>query len=130
VEGEEYGKNDNFAKPGHIDQLAQLGYTDTQIAVEVGWKVWTVRKWRRRAQRDGRKGMASKMGRPAIGALSSYPSRLREALRAWRIAHPGWGPKTLRTELEADESFKGQRLPSLPVGHCELLEGTRLDAPL
>jgi transposase len=96
-----------------IDQLAQLGYTDSQIAVEVGWKVRTVRKWRRQAQREGRKGMASKMGRPATGALSSYPSRFRETLRAWRIDHPGWGPKTLRTELEGDESFKGQRLPSL-----------------
>lgn len=96
-----------------IDQLAQLGYTAMQIAVEVCWQVWTVRKWRRRAQRDGRKGLASKMGRPASGALSSFPSRLRETLRAWRIEHPGWEPKTLRAELEADESFKGQRLPSL-----------------
>jgi transposase-like protein len=96
-----------------IDQLAQLGYTDSQIAVEVGWKVRTVRKWRRRAQREGRKGMASKMGRPATGALSSYPSRLRETLQAWRVDHPGWGPKTLLTELEGDESFKGQLLPSL-----------------
>jgi hypothetical protein len=53
------------------------------------------------------------MGRPVIGALSSYPVRLRETLRAWRVAHPGWGPKTLRAELEADERFEGQRLPSL-----------------
>ena len=96
-----------------IDQLAQLGYTDRQIAAEVGWKVRTVRKWRCRAQRDGRKGLASKLGRPATGALSSYPSRLRETLRVWRTGHPGWGPKTLRAELEADESFEGQRLPSL-----------------
>jgi hypothetical protein len=32
--------------------------------------------------------------------LSSFPSRLRETLRAWRIEHPGWEPKTLRAELE------------------------------
>ena len=94
-----------------IDQLAQLGYTDTQIAVEVGWKFWTVRKWRRRVQRDGRKGLASRMGRPATGALSSYPPRLRETLLVWRIEHSGWGPKTLRAELEADENLEGQRLP-------------------
>ena len=94
-----------------IDQLAQLGYTDTQIAVKVGWEVRTVQKWRRRAQRYGRKGLGSKMGRPATGTLSTYPSRLRETLRVWRISHPGWGPKTLRAELEADESFEGQRLP-------------------
>jgi transposase len=96
-----------------IDQLAQLGYTDSQIAVEVGWKVRTVRKWRRRAQQNGRKGLASKMGRPSAGALSSYPVRLRETLRVWREAHPGWGPKTLRAELETDEQFEGQRLPVL-----------------
>lgn len=96
-----------------IDQLARLGYTDSQIAVEVGWKVQTVRKWRRRAQRHGRKGLASAMGRPATGALSSYPSLLRETLRDWRMAHPGWGPKTLHAELEADECFKGRRLPPL-----------------
>jgi len=96
-----------------IDQLAQLGYTDSQIAAEPGWKTRTVRKWRRRAQQNGRKSLASKMGRPPAGALSSYPVRLRETLRAWRDAHPGWGPKTLRAELEADEQFEGQRLPGL-----------------
>jgi transposase len=47
-----------------IDELAQAGYTDPQIAAEVGWKLSTVRKWRRRAQRQGRKGLASAMGRP------------------------------------------------------------------
>ena len=96
-----------------MDQMSQQGYTNSQIASEVGWAIPTVRKWRRRARRDGRKGLASKMGRPVIGALSSYPVRLRETLRAWRVAHPGWGPKTLRAELEADERFEGQRLPSL-----------------
>ncbi len=96
-----------------IDQLAQLGYKDSQIAAEIGWKVRTVRKWRQRAQQNGRKGLASKMGRPPTGALSSYPIQLRETLRAWREAHPGWGPKTLRAELKADERFEGQRLPVL-----------------
>ena len=96
-----------------IDQMSQEGYTSSQIAREVGWAIPTVRKWRRRARQDGRKGLASEMGRPSTGALSSYPVRLRETLHAWRDAHPGWGPKTLRAELEADERFKGQRLPVL-----------------
>lgn len=95
-----------------IDQMSQQGYTDSQIASELGWAIPTVRKWRRRAQREGRKGLRSKMGRPPAGALSSYPARLRETLRAWRDAHPGWGPKTLRAELEADERFEGRRLPA------------------
>ncbi len=96
-----------------MDQMSRQGYTASQIAAEVGWAIPTVRKWRRRARRDGRKGLTSKMGRPATGALSSYPVRLRETLRSWRVAHPGWGPKTLCAELEADERFEGQRLPPL-----------------
>lgn len=96
-----------------IDQMSQEGYADSQIASEVGWAISTVRKWRRRARRHGRKGLASRMGRPPAGALSSYPAQLRETLSAWRDGHPGWGPKTLRAELEADERFEGQRLPVL-----------------
>jgi transposase len=95
-----------------IDQLAQLGYTDSQIAAETGWKIPTVRKWRRRAKRHGRTGLASEMGRPATGSLSTYPRRVRETLRVWRKTHPGWGPKTLRAELEEDKRFKGQMLPA------------------
>ncbi len=72
-----------------IDQLAQLGYTDRQIAAKVSWKVRTVRKWRRRAQGCGRQGLASQMGRPPTGALGSYPAVIRETLQAWRMAHPG-----------------------------------------
>jgi len=102
----------SFIKSYH--PLAQLGYTDRQIATEVGWKVLTVRKWRCRVQQQGRKSLASKMGRPATGALSTYPPLVRETLRTWRVAHPGWGPKTLRAELEADERFPGKGLPSWP----------------
>jgi transposase len=94
-----------------IDELAQAGYSDLQIAAEVGWTVPTVRKWRLRAQRQGRKGLASAMGRPATGVLSSYPALIRNTLRDWRMAHPGWGAKTLRAELEADKQLKSQRLP-------------------
>lgn len=96
-----------------IDQLAQLGYTDERIAAEVGWTVATVRKWRRRAQQQGRQGLVSRLGRPATGALSSYPTVIRETLWAWREQHPGWGPKTLRAELEQDKRFKDKPLPSL-----------------
>jgi len=93
-----------------IDQLAQRGCTDAQIASQVGWKVATVRKWRRRARR-GRQGLISSMGRPQAGALSSYPKLMVETLRAWRVAHPGWGPKTLGVELEKDARFQRQRRP-------------------
>lgn len=95
-----------------ICELAKARHTDRAIAEQTGWSRWTTRKWRRRG-RKGRKSLASAMGRPATGVLSTFSVSIREALKPWREAHPGWGPKTLRAELEADERFKGQKLPSI-----------------
>lgn len=92
-------------------ELARAGHTDDEIAEQTGWSVSTVRKWRRRAD-QGRQALVSVMGRPATGALSTFPSLIRETIRAWRKAHPGRGPKTLRADLEADERFEEQDLPS------------------
>ncbi len=85
----------------HIVERSEAGLTDPQIAEETGRSVHTVRKWRRRGTRLGRGALVSQMGRPKKGALSSFPRVLRERLLAWRKAHPGWGSKTLRAELEA-----------------------------
>jgi len=73
-----------------------------------------VRKWRRKGQREGRVGLASHLGRPAQGALGSFPLEMREAIRRMRKAHSGWGALTLRTELERDKHFKGLKVPSRP----------------
>ena len=92
--------------------LAKSGLTDPEIAKRVGWSESTVRKWRRREQRLGRAGLASQMGRPRRGALSKSPKGIRETLRYWRESHPGWGPKTLHTELVKSGAFAGQAIPS------------------
>ncbi len=94
-----------------IGELAKAGYSDRQIAERVGWSVPTVRKWRRKGQ-QGRTGLSSRRGRPVSGALSTFPKAIGDALRAWREAHPGWGPKTLRAELEREPTLAGQSLPS------------------
>jgi transposase len=93
-----------------ICELSKAGHTDREIAGQMGWSKWTIRKWRRRG-REGRKALVSEMGRPTTGLLSTFPASIRETVKGWREAHPGWGPKTLRAELEADERFKGQKLP-------------------
>jgi transposase len=95
-----------------ILDLAHDGLTDKEIAQQMGWSERTVQKWRRRGQRQGRAGLASKMGRPTRGALSTYPTELRETLRCWRQEHPGWGPKTLRAELGNHPGFRQQKLPN------------------
>jgi len=91
--------------------LANAGHSDRDIAQRTGWKLSTVRKWRRRGQREGRSGLISKMGRPATGALSTFSSIVQEKLLAMRESHPGWGPLTLRIELEDDPSLAGKSVP-------------------
>ena len=101
-----------------ITSLAEAGYSDRQIAAQVGWSVPTVRKWRRRSRQRGADGtplstltlLANRLGRPPGTALGTFPPAVRELLRAWRTAHPGWGPKTLRAELAV--ALPEQPLPS------------------
>ncbi len=95
-----------------IGELAQQGYTDLQIAQRLGLRPVTVRKWRRRGQRAGRPGLSSVLGRPPRGVLSQFAPEMREAVRALRQAHPGWGGVTLRAELAGQAGWQGHRLPS------------------
>ena len=83
-----------------INELVAAGQNDPTIAQAVAWSQWTVRKWRRRYRDQGRAGLQTKMGRPKKGAMSTFPAEMRETLLYWRREHPGWGAKTLRTELE------------------------------
>jgi len=96
----------------HIAELTQAGTPAAAIAAQIGWSLATVRKWQRRMRQQGRGGGTSVLGRPRQGALSAFPPELRATLQRWRQAHPGWGAKTLRAELEADPHFQCQRLPS------------------
>lgn len=95
-----------------IGERAERGERDPQIARALGLCAATVRKWRRRALRQGRSGLTSVMGRPARGALSHFPPIVGQVLCELRHAHPGWGPKTLRMECARDPRLDGQGLPS------------------
>ncbi len=95
-----------------IVALAKAGHTAADIAARSGWSISTVRKWQRRAAHRGRPGLASPMGRPATGALSTFAADIVATLRAWRAAHPGWGPLTLRVELEQAGAWPVAALPS------------------
>jgi hypothetical protein len=95
-----------------IWERAEQGETDTQIAAAMQLRPMTVRKWRRRAQHQGRRGLTAPRGRPASGVLSQASPELRQAIRDWRQAHPGWGPDTLRVECQADPRFQSEAIPS------------------
>ncbi len=63
-----------------IMDLAASGLSDGVIAERLGWSLATVRKWRRRGQRQGRSGLVSGMGRPTHGALSSFDVRRQSSI--------------------------------------------------
>ena len=106
------GQTTTFEERLAIVEQAAAGQTDPEIAAVLGCSVWTVRTWRRRGQRRGRSGLASRMGRPATGPLGTFPRLMREAIVQLRRTHPGWGPATLRAELCVDPRWADQPLPS------------------
>ena len=95
-----------------IGKLAKKGLTDRQIAEQLGLSIPTIRKWRRKIKRGGRETVISRMGRPGQGPLGTYPQEMIDQLKGWCKQHPGWGAKTLRTELSLCEEFRKQPLPS------------------
>jgi len=106
------GQRTSLEERVEIGERWEAGQTDPQIAVAIGRPLPTVRKWRRRYQREGRAGLASRMGRPPTGALGQFSLEIRDAVREMRERHPGWGPLTIRTELKDDQRFVGMKLPS------------------
>ena len=108
------GQTTSLAERIEIGERWEAGQKDPEIAVVMNLPVWTVRKWRRKYQKEGRSGLGSRMGRPRIGALGQSPLELRDTIREMRESHPGWGPITIRTELAGMSHFTGLKLPSRP----------------
>jgi transposase len=106
------GRRTTLEERIEIGERWEAGQTDPEIGEAMGCSVWVVRKWRRRYQREGRSGLASRMGRPPTGALGHFPKRVREAIREMREANPGWGPDTIRAEWGRDPTRKDLPLPS------------------
>ncbi len=94
-----------------IWERSQGGETDAAIARAMQLDRETVRKWRRRAQHQGRPGLESCMGRPRCGPLGQSSPQVSEAVRRLRAEHPGWGPQTLRLELRKEPALHEQSIP-------------------
>lgn len=106
------GQVTSFAERIEIGRRWAAGQSDAEIALALQRPLLTIRKWRRRNQHQGRAGLTSLMGRPATGVLGQFPGEIVDEILQMRAAHPGWGPLTIRTELQRDVRFVGLRLPS------------------
>jgi transposase len=82
-----------------IYQMSHAGISDPEIAQRLGWSRSVVRKWRLRGQKGGVGSLQTVMGRPASGVLNRLSPLVAGELERLRRKHPGWGAKTLRTEL-------------------------------
>ena len=108
------GRRTTLKERIEIGERWEAGETDPEIAAAMDRSVWTVRKWRRKYQREGRAGLFPRIGRPASGALGQFPLELRDRIRETRRENPGWGAATIRAELAKDPYFVGIRLSSRP----------------
>ena len=106
------GRPTTYEERVKIGELAKQGKTDPEIAVELDIRFWTVRKWRRQFQKQGRAGLISQMGRPRKGPLSTFPPELRQAICRIRKAHPGWGADSILVSLRLEEGWDASELPS------------------
>src|SRR2546425_608614 len=82
------GQTTTFPERLDITERAAAGQSDPEIAATLGCSVWTVRKWRRRGQHQGRTGLSSQMGRHATGPLATLPTGMRETILQMRRMHP------------------------------------------
>lgn len=105
------GKPTSLEERIEIGERWKAGQNDPEIAKTMKLSVWTVRKWRRVYENEGRSGMSPKIGRPSTGALGQYSSAMRQKISDMREAHSGWGPITILTELEKDPFFFEKKMP-------------------
>jgi len=106
------GQMTSLAERVEIGERWKAGQSDPQIAQAMQRPLATIRKWRRRYQRQGRQGLSSQLGRPRTGPLSGSCVELVQTIADLRQAHPGWGPLTILTELQKDLRLAGKVLPS------------------
>jgi transposase len=108
------GRTTTLAERVEIGERWEGGQRDPEIAAAMGLPVSTVRKWRRKYKKEGRAGLTSRMGRPPTGALGQFSLEMCDIIRDMRTGHPGWGPITIRAELEDRPHLAGLKLPSRP----------------
>ena len=106
------GHRTSYQQRIEIGERAAAGICDGALAEALGCSIWTVRKWRRAYERQGRAGLVSHLGRPPGGALASCSQALRERIAQLRCQHPGWGAPSILDYLQQEQPAGAAPLPS------------------
>ncbi|MFN3930098.1 MAG: helix-turn-helix domain-containing protein, partial [Thermoflexus sp.] len=83
-------------------ELRQQGWTYRAIAERIGCSVWTVMRWVKAFQRGGWKALAYKSCAPKTPHPLTTPETVRQRIRAIKQAHPKWGARLIRRQLELE----------------------------
>lgn len=92
-----------------VSEKKQAGQSLRAISQELACSIETARKWWRYG-RDQRTSRAR--GRPKVGTGSSFPSQVIEKAIELKQAHPHWGPKKIRVEMQRKQELREEQLPS------------------
>ena len=76
------------------------GSTVVDVAARYGVPRQTVHAWLRRYANHGLAGLADRSTKPDVCPHQMAPE-LEAAVVEMRLAHPGWGPRTIRSRLAA-----------------------------
>jgi hypothetical protein len=102
-------KQTTVAQRQEFYQRHQAGESYQAIARQMGVSKECVRYWCRR-QRDGG-DCQSRYQRSHSGLLSHFDPKVRYAIVRLKLAHPRWGPRSIRHRLKKRSSLKGLPLP-------------------
>jgi transposase len=103
-----------------IVQRHQQGQSYHQIAVAMHLNYYTVRKWCRRQQRQGWRGIEPCSRTPSTGVLSHFHPVIKYVALRLKRQHPGWGLDKLRLELQRHPDLAGEQLPARSSLHSYL----------
>ncbi|MGH2534541.1 MAG: helix-turn-helix domain-containing protein [Thermomicrobiales bacterium] len=91
-----------LAQRQQMVQLHHTGWTYAAIAAHLGCSRWTVGRWVRAHAAGGDAALAYHDRRPHTPHPQTTPLAVQEQIRTIRQAHPGWGARLIRRQLELD----------------------------
>lgn len=94
-----------------IKELLEKGKTFKYISEELGLGFEVTRKWCRVIKKG--KCLAPQVGRPPKGPLSAFSKTIISQIDKYRPDKKGWGPDTIKVELDLNEELKSLKKPSI-----------------
>lgn len=94
-----------------IKDLLEKGKTFKNISEELGLGFEVTRKWCRAIKKGN--CLAPKRGRPQRGPLSTFSKDIIAKIDKYRPSQKGWGPDTIKVELDLNEELKNLEKPSI-----------------